>query len=49
MLSRIEDVQHADALTQNPSLGDMKTNSLKDSVKILTSGKFPDAVEEIES
>ncbi|CAH1425527.1 unnamed protein product [Lactuca virosa] len=49
VLSRIEDVQHADALTQNPSLGDMKTNSLKDSVKILTSGKFPDAVEEIES
>lgn len=34
VLSRIEDVQHADALAQNPSLGSIKRNSLKDSIKI---------------
>ncbi|KAF5788078.1 putative PRONE domain, Rop guanine nucleotide exchange factor [Helianthus annuus] len=34
VLSRIEDVQHADALTQNPSSQSLKLNSLKDSLKI---------------
>ncbi|XP_024979912.1 rop guanine nucleotide exchange factor 12-like [Cynara cardunculus var. scolymus] len=46
VLSRIEDVQHVDALAQNPSLGSLKRNSLKDSIKIQASGKFPYAVEE---
>ncbi|KAI7725731.1 hypothetical protein M8C21_016610, partial [Ambrosia artemisiifolia] len=34
VLSRIEDVQHADALTQNPSSRSLKLNSLNDSLKI---------------
>ncbi|KAK9078323.1 hypothetical protein SSX86_002380 [Deinandra increscens subsp. villosa] len=42
VLSRIEDVQHADALTQNPPSQSLKLNSLKDSLKIEASGKFPD-------
>ncbi|KVH92938.1 hypothetical protein Ccrd_004975 [Cynara cardunculus var. scolymus] len=37
VLSRIEDVQHVDALAQNPSLGSLKRNSLKDSIKIQAS------------
>ncbi|KAL9232089.1 hypothetical protein vseg_007234 [Gypsophila vaccaria] len=46
VLSRIEDVLYADSLTQNPSLAQNKRNPLID-VKI-TSGKFPNADEEIE-
>ncbi|KAI3803402.1 hypothetical protein L1987_31553 [Smallanthus sonchifolius] len=42
VLSRIEDVQHADTLTQDPSSRSLKLNSLKDSLKIEASGKFPD-------
>nr|XP_043626192.1 rop guanine nucleotide exchange factor 12-like [Erigeron canadensis] len=41
VLSRIEDVQHADVLTQSPSSRSLKMNSLKDSVRLSTSGKFP--------
>ena len=39
VLSRIEDVQHVDALTENPSLGigSLKRNSFKDSIKIQAS------------
>lgn len=40
VLSRIEDVQHADALTQSPSSRSLKMNSLRDSSRMSASGKF---------
>ncbi|GJZ87810.1 Rop guanine nucleotide exchange factor 12-like protein [Tanacetum coccineum] len=42
VLSRIEDIQHADALTQSPSSSSrsLKMNSLRDSVRLSTSGKY---------
>ncbi|MFS7950466.1 putative PRONE domain, Rop guanine nucleotide exchange factor [Helianthus anomalus] len=46
VMSRIEDVLHADNLVKNPS-GDLKRNSLKDSAS-RASGKFPNAKEELE-
>ncbi|KAI3737628.1 hypothetical protein L2E82_27637 [Cichorium intybus] len=46
VMSRIEDVMHADNLAQNPS-GDPKRNPLKDSAS-MASGKFPNAKEEVE-
>nr|XP_043637507.1 rop guanine nucleotide exchange factor 12-like [Erigeron canadensis] len=46
VMSRIEDVMHADNLVQCPS-GDLKRNSLKDSAS-RASGKFPNAKEEME-
>ncbi|CAI9267507.1 unnamed protein product [Lactuca saligna] len=46
VMSRIEDVMHADNLAQNPS-GDPKRNPLKDSAS-MASGKFPSAKEELE-
>ncbi|KAK9069751.1 hypothetical protein SSX86_010145 [Deinandra increscens subsp. villosa] len=46
VMSRIEDVIHADNLAKNPS-GDLKRNSLKDSAS-RASGKFPNAKEELE-
>ncbi|KAI3802698.1 hypothetical protein L1987_30839 [Smallanthus sonchifolius] len=46
VMSRIEDVMHADNLARNPS-GDLKRNSLKDSAS-RASGKFPNAHEELE-
>ncbi|KAD4585275.1 hypothetical protein E3N88_22876 [Mikania micrantha] len=46
VMSRIEDVMHADNLTQNPSR-DLKRNSLKDSAS-RASEKFPNAKEELE-
>ncbi|KAJ9537607.1 hypothetical protein OSB04_030340 [Centaurea solstitialis] len=43
VLSRIEDVQHVDAIACNRSLslGSTKRNSLRDSIKIQASGKSP--------
>ncbi|PSS07431.1 Rop guanine nucleotide exchange factor like [Actinidia chinensis var. chinensis] len=46
VISRIEDVLHADSLAQNPSLGEQKRNPLRDSS--LTADKFPNAREELE-
>ncbi|KAJ0755927.1 putative PRONE domain, Rop guanine nucleotide exchange factor [Helianthus annuus] len=46
VMSRIEDVLHADNLVKNPS-SDLKRNSLKDSAS-RASGKFPNAKEELE-
>ncbi|KVH97962.1 Plant specific Rop nucleotide exchanger, PRONE [Cynara cardunculus var. scolymus] len=46
VMSRIEDVMHADNLAQNPS-GDAKRNPLKDAA-LRASGKFPNAKEELE-
>ncbi|PSS17927.1 Rop guanine nucleotide exchange factor like [Actinidia chinensis var. chinensis] len=46
VISRIEDVLHADSLAQNPSLGQQKRNPLIDSS--LTADKFPNAREELE-
>ncbi|GFZ04163.1 rop guanine nucleotide exchange factor-like protein [Actinidia rufa] len=46
VISRIEDVLHADSLAQNPSLGEQKRNPLSDSS--LTADKFPNAREELE-
>ncbi|KAL8226167.1 hypothetical protein R6Q57_018724 [Mikania cordata] len=46
IMSRIEDVMHADNLAKNPS-ANLKRNSLKDSAS-RASGKFPDIKEEIE-
>ncbi|KAJ0804175.1 putative PRONE domain, Rop guanine nucleotide exchange factor [Helianthus annuus] len=46
VMSRIEDVMHADSLARNPSAS-LKRNSLKDSAS-RASGKFPDAKEELE-
>ncbi|XP_076920032.1 rop guanine nucleotide exchange factor 12-like [Bidens hawaiensis] len=46
VMSRIEDVMHADNLARNPS-GDLKRNSLKDSAS-RASGKFPSAKEDLE-
>ncbi|KAK9066087.1 hypothetical protein SSX86_015489 [Deinandra increscens subsp. villosa] len=43
VMSRIEDVMHADNVVKNPS-GDLKRNSIKD----WTSGKFPTVKEEVE-
>ncbi|PWA61839.1 PRONE domain-containing protein [Artemisia annua] len=42
VLSRIEDIQHADALTQSPSSSSrsLKMNSIRDSVRLSTSGKY---------
>ncbi|GFS44431.1 RHO guanyl-nucleotide exchange factor 8 [Actinidia rufa] len=46
VISRIEDVLHADSLAQNPSLGQQKRNPLIDSS--LTADKFPNVREELE-
>nr|GEW10982.1 Rop guanine nucleotide exchange factor 12-like [Tanacetum cinerariifolium] len=46
VMSRIEDVMHADNLARNPS-GDLKRNSLK-ATSSISSGRFPNAKEELE-
>ncbi|KAI8016933.1 Rop guanine nucleotide exchange factor 9 [Camellia lanceoleosa] len=48
VMSRIEDVLHADSLAQNPSLGEEKKHPLRDSTTVVRSGKFPNVEEEIE-
>lgn len=48
VMSRIEDVLHADSLARNPSLGEEKKHPLRDSAAVMRSGKFPNVEEEIE-
>ncbi|KAK2971179.1 hypothetical protein RJ640_008603 [Escallonia rubra] len=47
VISRIEDVLHADSVAQNPSSGEPKRPHLRDSA-VTASGRFPNAREELE-
>ncbi|KAH7865361.1 hypothetical protein Vadar_005644 [Vaccinium darrowii] len=48
VMSRIEDILHADSLAQNPSLGEQKRHPLRDSSLVMAADKFPNATEEVE-
>ncbi|KAF7134659.1 hypothetical protein RHSIM_Rhsim08G0223200 [Rhododendron simsii] len=48
VMSRIEDVLHADSLAQNPSLGEQKRHPLRDTSIVMTADTFPNAKEELE-
>ncbi|KAL6996470.1 Rop guanine nucleotide exchange factor 12 [Sarracenia purpurea var. burkii] len=48
VISRIEDVLHADSLAQNPSLGEQKRHPLRDPSLVMKTDKFPNAKEELE-
>ncbi|XP_052174524.1 rop guanine nucleotide exchange factor 9-like [Diospyros lotus] len=49
VMSRIEDVLHADSVAQNPSLGEQKRNPLVQDTSLVTStDRFPSAQEELE-
>ena len=48
VMSRIEDVLHADSIARNPSLGEQKRNPLRDSPSFTGKEKFPNAKEELE-
>lgn len=48
VMSRIEDVLHADSLAENPSLGEKKRHALTDTSLVMTADTFPNAKEELE-
>lgn len=48
VMSRIEDVLHADSVAQNPSIGERKGYSFRECPSIRGSERFPNAKEELE-